>query len=388
MSQNKPHKAANFILLIIVLVWLPFLPNYAKAPQLHERLLVQGIGVDMEQGAFVVTLQSYHALNTGGGADVPTEADVISGVGNSVQDAFSQLSRSTGRQLMYSQNLILLIGEKAAQEGITEFFDFFIRHYETRPSVSVAVVRDGTAYAAMRCKKDDTLITAQEIAQLATSDSLNAASASSTVLQMTSDLTSSTASPFAAALRILEKGEDNELQTDGTALFLGDKLAGYLSADQSTGLLLMRGEAAEGTQVAQVEEIGRVSYSLTGCKSDITVTQEDGQPHFQIDVSVTANLYELDGVPGEQLPKDSFDRFRTTLEHQLDALCNQTLSACVTEYHCDPLNLGRHLRNQQTELYHKALDAWPQILSNSSYQVTVSARVEQIGQETNPHVKT
>ena len=237
--------------------------------QLHERLVVQGIGVDLVDGQYIVTMQVFDALNSGSSGG--EEALVVSAQGKSVMDAFTNVTLQTGKEPLYSQNMAVVIGEETAKQGINQVIDFFIRYYEARPEVDIFVVKD-TALKLLRSKGENgKLIKAEDLSALAESGELNANAIPSTVRQVVSMLQSDTDDPRILALKLTERGEGFLVSADGTALFQDDKLVGYLDLDETQGAMMLQGKTTNGTQAMSLPDIGNVTYSFQGIDSEVEI---------------------------------------------------------------------------------------------------------------------
>lgn len=371
----------SVILLCLLLV---LLPGCSKISQLHERLIVQGIGIDIVDGQYVVTMQVFDAINTGSAGE-EEEALVVSAQGKSVLDAFTNITLQTGKEPLYSQNMVVILGEDTAKQGINKVLDFFIRYYEARPEVDVFVVKEDTALRLLRSKGENgKLIKAQDISTLAEGGELNASALQSTVRQVVAKLQNDTSDPHMLSLKMTERGEGVVVSADGTALFDNDVLAGYLGLEETQGAMLLLGKTVNGTQVIELSDMGNVTYALSGVKTAIKAGERDGRPVFYVDVQINANLFEIDREIREKLPSDAFDVMQTALEQRVKQLCEQALKTAILEKHCDIFDLGSRLWRQQPEAYRKLSGNWKEEMANSLFSVTVKAELKRVGQEVNP----
>jgi spore germination protein KC len=352
--------------------------------QIHERMVVQGIGVDYADGVYSVTLQVFSALNTGAGEEGDTNHTLImTAEGESVMDSFSRLTLQTGKEPLYSQNLVLIFGKEAAKAGMQNMIDFFIRYYEARPEVKLFVA-DGKAEDLLTAEKDGELITAQELEDIADGGRLNARVQNADVLHAVSALYSETSDPSTAVLALKNQAEETRISSVGTAVFQDDKLVDILDLEESRGLLLLRGEAANGTEVLDIPGAGKVTYSLAGGRSRIDVLVENNHPIFQIKVEVEANLYEIDGDLRKKLPHNYFEILEQALEQEFQSICEATVHRTAGELHCDLLDLGKRLRKSCPQEYKLMRSDWRRYLAEAQFEIEVDAKIKRIGQEVNP----
>lgn len=350
--------------------------------QLHERLVVQGIGVDLVDGQYIVTMQVFDALNSGSSGG--EEALVVSAQGKSVMDAFTNVTLQTGKEPLYSQNMAVVIGEETAKQGINQVIDFFIRYYEARPEVDIFVVKD-TALKLLRSKGENgKLIKAEDLSALAESGELNANAIPSTVRQIVSMLQSDTDDPRILALKLTERGEGFLVSADGTALFQDDKLVGYLDLDETQGAMMLQGKTTNGTQAMSLPDIGNVTYSFQGIDSEVEIKIEDQKPHITFKISAQANLFEIDHAVQDKLPSDAFEILKAALEQRIKQLCEQAIDTAIFEHHSDIFRLGSYLWQQHPEYYREVSGQWREAMADSTFHIEVKANIKRIGQEVNP----
>ena len=379
-------KRKTSLLALVVTCVLLFLTGCSPMPtQLHERLIVQGIGIDIKEDKYLITMQVFDTQNGGGGdpGAAQDQITVVSAEGKSVLDAFNSITLQTGKEPLYSQNLILLIGEQAAKAGLSHCIDFFIRYYEARPNVNLFIAK-GKASDIMNSEAKGQLTLPKNIEMLADSGELNASTKKSTVLSVVKDLRKPYSSSSAAVLSLQDTENEAVVVSDGIALFSGDKLTGYLDREETTGLLLATGQVQRGTTVINVPNAGRVTYSFMGSQSEITANIQNNLPQFTIDVSVDANIFELDSESITPLPNEYFTVFADELEAHVKAMIEDTVHTALDGYGCDVFSFGRTLKKNQPDYFKGIEDNWFTIMKQAQYTVNVTAVIKRIGQEVNP----
>ena len=100
------------------------------APELYERILISAIGVDRTDAGYRITARAAKTQEDGA-------ESCLSGEGRTVPEALNQLAFSTGQKPLYSHNTLVIFGMGCAQDGLNGCVDFFIRHYDSRPTVKV-----------------------------------------------------------------------------------------------------------------------------------------------------------------------------------------------------------------------------------------------------------
>lgn len=362
-----------------------FLFSGCNVTQLHERMIVQGIGVDYAQGSYVVTMQVFDAVSAGQGSEGGTdEVQILTAQGDSVLNAFTSITRQDGHEPLYSQNLVLILGEEVAKEGLENVLDFFIRYYEARPDVNIFVAR-GLAADILNSESDGKRILATQIEDLSQANGLYSVPSRSTVMHVAAALESETASPNIAVLKKGKIGDNDVISADGTALFRDGRMVGYLDHDQTHGMMLMIGETGGGTEVVEVEGVGRVTFSLGQNNSEITTTIENGLPVFTITVQTDANIYEIDRSIREKLTGDSFRLMNEALKQRLEQECRDALQTCIMENQSDIFQFGKRILQTNPAYYREHVEGkWDTLMTKAQYHVQVEVSIERVGQELNP----
>lgn len=377
----KKKALLSFLCICILLFLLP-LGGCSDAIELNERVLVKGIGIDVRDGIYEITLHLFDAEASGESA--PDDINVVSSTGRSVFEAIDNLSLKTGKEGLFSQNLILVIGEDTAVEGVYRIIDSFVRYYEARPTVPILIAHGCTARELMNCKSGGELIKPNVLADIATAGERNSRGQSVTMLTFAGDLRSTFAQPYAASARLEADGENCSVVSDGTAVFKEDKLTGFLNPEETRGFLLLTGNTSGGSESVEVPEIGNVTFSILSTKSQVDTSLSEGLPRFSVTVWVEANIYEINHTLEEKLPNQYFSVLEEALQKRFLTLTEQTLYILKNNFQSDILNLGRHLLKSQPGYFKTVEKRWANIFAESEVQVKINVRVKRIGQEVSP----
>lgn len=371
--------------LIFCMAFLLVAPGCSRVNQLNERLIVNGIGVDIEDGAYVVTMHVFDAEKASAGGEKGQDVIVVNGRGRSVLDAFHSIILQSGKEPLYSQNLILVVGEEAAKMGMNNVVDFFIRYYETRPSVALFVARGLTAREIMNCKNEDQLITARDIENLASSGQIATEQSHSTILSLVNRMQDGSSDGYMIALNMSEGSDGNSvLYADGIGVLKGDKLAGYLSFEETIGFLLLTGDAENAILVATVEGVGNVSFSLTEADSKIEAKVENGLPVYDVSIHADLTLYEIDGNLHQKYNEDVIVEMEEAVNQEIYKQCTITAEKLIREYKSDIFRFGRRLLQAQPEYFKTIRDDWTNVYTQSTVHISVETSIQREGQEINP----
>ena len=366
----------RFIILLFLIFNIFFIAGCSNIEQLDDKMIIHGVGIDRVENTFELTIQKFSVT---GSNEKEEGAQVVKTKGNSLMDAFSDLSLQTGKTPMFSQNLVLAIGEETAYNGINDILDFFVRYYESRPTVKIIIVK-GKAESVLSFKKDDKLIMAKDIMAITESERINSKVMSSNIFQFVGALKNSTLDPIASIVSVEMQNDEEILAANGTAVFKDDKLAGFIDTNSTRGALIINNRLNGGTEVIDVESVGKVSYSLEKSKSKVKFKLENGKPIYNIIIKINTNIYEIERDIKTQLPDNAFNLMEEALISRIKTITSQAIYKSIFEYNSDIFGFGQIALKSDKEYFRTVENNWDQAMKEAKYNIDVSVKIDDTGQ--------
>ena len=366
----------RFIILLFLIFNIFFIAGCSNIEQLDDKMIIHGVGIDRVENTFELTIQQFSVT---GSNEKEEGAQVVKTKGNSLMDAFSDLSLQTGKTPMFSQNLVLAIGEETAYNGINDILDFFVRYYESRPTVKIIIVK-GKAESVLSFKKDDKLIMAKDIMAITESERINSKVMSSNIFQFVGALKNSTLDPIASIVSVEMQNDEEILAANGTAVFKDDKLAGFIDTNSTRGALIINNRLNGGTEVIDVESVGKVSYSLEKSKSKVKFKLENGKPVYNIIIKINTNIYEIERDIKTQLPDNAFNLMEEALISRIKTITSQAIYKSIFEYNSDIFGFGQIALKSDKEYFRTVENNWDQAMKEAKYNIDVSVKIDDTGQ--------
>lgn len=356
--------------MIISIIFLLFLNSCAYSTPLHQRLIIEAIGIDKENEEYVVTVQYLKVESEEEGESV----GVSTCRGKSVFDALVSLTKKTEMVPMYSHNSFLLIGEDAAREGVSACLDFFVKHYESRPSSYIFIVRGHKANDILTLKSDDEYIPSKKVAEFCSDSNSTGNIIAADVVKFISDLENKAADPCTAAISIDENGEEKAIVIDGTAVFKNDKLIDFIDEDETMSILLLKGKNVKGTMSFDDEE-GSKTYEIINSNNKIEVEERNGKIIFKIAIDVKANLYDIgkNNIKSYSQINQKPD-LSLTLNENLRKLCNDTLRKVLYKYRIDAFDFGKYILKNKPKLAYR-IENKEKFISSIEIEVDVKTKI-------------
>lgn len=284
-------KALSALLLSLILA----LTASGCAPELYERLLISAIGVDRTATGCRVTVLASKTTEDGG-------QSTFSGEGSTVPEALNKIALESGRAPLYSHNAAILFGMKCAENGIADQLDFFIRHYDSRPTAKVFLAEDTAESVLTR-----TDLTAERFMQLSNGAKYSGAAADVNLLQLVNGLYGVNGTAVLPVLRA-----DDLPAPIGTAILQSDRLCAVLTPEETQGLSALQGTLSGGEFTVEDETFGTVSLKVRGAKSDIRFTGTAEAPSFAAEIQITAEVSAVTNT-AVRVGNEAFPRFENAL---------------------------------------------------------------------------
>lgn len=355
------------VILIIFVIGL-FLSGCSVAPQLHQKLIVQAIGLDLEDNICKVTLQALDFQNPAGENSPTTK--LVELEGDTLSQALEQVTNKTGLIPMYSQNLIIVLGSTVAYSGVNNFTDFFIRHYEARPNVKICV-SESKAHDVLNCGSDNGIMSAKDIQNLIPND-LN-----SDILHFISNLESEISDPYCAYLSLDLINGKKEVNMTGTAIFKGDKLVKIIQKDDYKALSLVLRMGNIGTYNVESENTGTSTVNITKNCRQIYVNSLQNK-EFTLDIKLNSTLLQVDKSKIGKLTND----YEKEIENALAASLAQSIKNVIKELinlDSDIFGFGKILLKSNPEYFKNLGHSSQKEIRSFSYNVNVMPNISVTG---------
>lgn len=330
--------------------------------ELHQRILIQGIGVDRTSTGYEVTVRA-------AGSQGDQEDELYTCQGASVLEALSSLSLSTGREPFYSHNYLVIFGRSCGEEGLDRSMDFFIRYYNTRPAVQMYLASD-TAKEILSVKTDNQFTPIEELQNLGQSGEYNGKAVAVDFL----DFVNSAQRPGSSPVLPVISAEENGAQIVGTAYFQRYKLAGFLSLEQTRGYLAAKGKLKNGELVVSGENFGTVTLTISKGSGKREVTFCGETPVFRTVVQVTADVSAISGEQGE-LDEYFYKEVEEQASLQIHKEIESALEQGLLEDRCDIFGFGNLLSQRDSQAWKTLGDSWETTMAQCQYEIQVDTTV-------------
>lgn len=321
------------LFLVFELALVCFLTGCNHVSGLDEQLIVYGLGVDKNDGEYEVTVQALHAQNTEDSNSNSSKKNVttVSATGETLLAAVKQIENQSGKKILYSHAMILILSEDLAKSGVGETLRFFSANHKLRPTVEVLI----SSAPAQEILSSENKFNAEDI--LATTrvgkekdDGIN-----SKIRYVLGDLNS----PSKTAKAWYLAYKDEEISCQRIVLLKEEKLKIVLDEEASKGALLLLGNAKNISDSIEVD--GQTAFfEINKVKSHIKMGKQGDEAIFRVNLSVDLKLYNAEEISDNE-------KIKNAITDRILALANNAVEVCLKENDCDVFKFCRYLDNSE-----------------------------------------
>jgi len=408
---SRAKKAACLFLLILVV--LPVSGCWNKR-EVNEMSYITAFGVDRivadGKPQFNVSMLIVRTAGTvmgSGIGEMPqsrnSAGDVISASGETIFDAVRNLNLRSARQLFLSHSLILVIGEEMAEEGIGELIEFTARHKSFRLRSWVAVCR-GKAVDALQVRPEFEILASLEIARTIKRNKPRVSKvAASDLFQVMYDLLTPGKEAVVTHLNIFSppekssstggegnssgnSGEAKTFAISGSAVFLGDRLVGWLDEEESQGLLFINNRASGGAIPFAVDAPEKnSSFLYRAAKGRVKIVFEDGEPVFEIRIKAKGELLEEKNALIDITQQQDVKKAEMLINEEVERRCLKALEKCQ-QLRSDVFGFGDKIHRYYPGYWKQIRNQWTEFFPFAKVTVKADFTIEHPGMFSRPFV--
>ncbi|MCO7124495.1 Ger(x)C family spore germination protein [Sporolactobacillus shoreicorticis] len=383
-------------LVLIVFLFLISLTGCWDKGELNESAIVVAMGIDRNEnnGDIDMTLQFIRpgALNQQQGSN-ESPYDVINASGESFLETVKKANEKLDRKLSFAHLKTIIIGEKMAKTGVTEFTDYLLRTFEMRQSTLIAVTPNNVSQV-LAAKHGIENVQATYMEGIVKTQKSMFNSSTTDVLHFINKMETKGLNPVTGVFTLLnqqdisfndEPQRKTGLLYSGTAVFRADKLVGYLNSRETRGLnYIINGKSGGYVLVPSPnDKSSKVSIELSKIKNKITPIRMNGSLTFCIHVEAEGNIAEItdrSAVSKQDVLKKINQKFTDSITKDIRSTVNRSQKKLKT----DILGFGRAYEKSYPSEWDKVKDQWASSFPTVPFKVKVKTEIKKTGLQINP----
>lgn len=367
-----------FVFLMGVLLTLPLCGcwNYRGLDQMD---IVVGIAVDFDKVAKKYKLSYEVADLMGADKSGSIDAVIVESEGNTLFDAARNAKRTEADRLFFGSAYIVVISQEIAQEnGIAHVLEWFLRDGECRETMYVAISQEDTAKEILQSSKDIKGIISVKLQDIIAEDNKVTASSTKKMLYEVFDtLQSPRRSVMLSALNKFQNEDREVWEINGIAVCKEDKLAGFLSPEESKYALFVEDQLKGGILTLSMAgmQTDDISLEISRNKTKKSFTYEQGKVKIRIETDTRVFIGENQGqldVMDEELIKGIEEAAAGMIEKNIADL----MARIQGEFNIDLFGFGEMIYKRDLPLWRQLEPSWEVLFP--TLEVTVSSKVRVI----------
>jgi len=356
--------------------------------EVNDLALILGSAVDKNKNNTIeISAQVFIPKKSGGGEQGGMSSDggngntlVRSATGVTVADALSKLKMKLPREAFWGHSKILVIGEKMAEEGISDLVDFMMRSPEARVRKKVFISK-GSAKHTLELISPLERSTVEVLREMTEIHSVMDTPIKR-LAQMMAGNANAAAVPWIEILPPEPDVKKNQTvpYIKGTAIFKKDKMVGHIDDKVTQGVLWLRNEMRTTTiSVAPSEAEGLVTLNVIKNKSELVPKINDNQWSITVKINPVASLIENTTNLSYKNPNFS-NELEKDLNEAIENRVKKALAQVQKEMNADIFGFSEAFYRKYPKKWEQTKDQWNEIFPKVKVYVQVASKLVSTGQ--------
>ncbi len=344
--------------------------------ELRDRLIVQAVGVDLQNNKYALTLKVLETSGSGG--EQKFEQVIMKGTGETVAEAFADIDIQQGMKIFLGNNKLIILGREVAEKGLQYAVDYFNNNRESRPTV-VVVISDTTAADILTAKSNKRLIPAEAIEAKLDDERHSWPMAESELISLMEGMMLEGKDPHIPVLKVEEAGEgDQQISVYGSGVFRGDRMVDTLNLQETQVALWGTGRHQWAVVVVEDSKLGKLSLSVDSVKTRIQSQIVGGVPTFSLQTHISTALLETMNETSVVLAEEDVQRIEVLLAQQATQDLSAVFGKTIKQDSSDILGLGELLHKYEPDYWKANSTRWTDILPDIAVKIAVECDIKKV----------
>ncbi len=399
----KIFRTTAVLMLAVFTLSLCGCVNYVD---LADRAIVQAIGIDYlpDKKVYRISMQYFNQSSEGGQNQIDkTQDNVLKSVGegDNVFSAAKNASLLTGKDLLLSENRLIVIGKELRKYDLEQTMEFFIGNFHSHPQAYVAAA-ENTAEELLDIRFKEGSTSSQRLADLIRNAASEGRCVYSYPYRVMTMLCTGTRSAFLPLLKTAElktdvtipkegrdsgkgggeeQSEDGEttIILDGGVIFKDGVELSQVNADTSTAVFFLTGRVSEYSFTVPLEKYAKPSITLDDITRSVTASESDGKVTFDISLKASGKIGSRGSI--REGDSDAVNVVTKAAENELRRIIKNSVIP-VAGKGCDVFGFENTLRRCCNEFYNENKDRIGEIIADGKYNVNVDIDIFSLGLNT------
>lgn len=363
--------------------------------EIDELAIAISMGIDKAEDGYLLTIQ---ILNPKAIASrkAQNEAPIIlyTETGKDLFEIKRRITEQSPRRIYNSHLRTVVFGEDMAKEGIQQTLDFFVRGHEYRTDFFFLVAKGTTANHILNELTPLEAVPGIEVYDsLKTSEKSWAPTKTVKLYELVNDLISDGKNPVLTGIKlsdpknpmhsieILKQSDPTKLMVSSLGVFRNDKLAGWLTEEESKGYNYIMGNVNNTAEEVKYDDQGQVTLEAIKTKVKRKATLLNKKPAINVEIMVKANVVAQTGEL-DLTSEEIIEKLCRKAERDMEALCKAVLERTKNNFKTDVFGFGEEIHKKYPKLWKEIKNNWNDEFAMLPVSIKVHVQINNLGEST------
>lgn len=393
----------KIMVLIFYMIAIISLTGCFDANELDELGISLILGFDVVEDKLLITAEvvdpqySSSSSDTGEGSTVK----YVQGIGNTVFEAFRDITLKFDRRIYAAHNKVLIFGEELARSGLITHIDQLFRDREQRESAFMLIAKGARAYEVMGVNSGLETVPANYILDLIKNINNNPKSIDTNIISYMQHYYHEGHHPIVGVIEkkrknVIDKtsedkgSEEYELSIIGSAIFRKDKLIGYLNGNDTKAVNYLLNNIENGIITFPIFNSSEEKVQSEGLPTNVSsVNVIKGKTKNDIEINgdkvILKTKINIRAALGELIAKTDVSNEEDI--RRLEDACSKTVEVNIEsavkkvqqEYGTDIFGFGIAFHHKYPKQWEKIKENWDEIFKDAEFQIEVKTSIIRTG---------
>jgi len=385
MKEGELMRSYKRWLLIFIITIFPVISsgcwNYREVDTLG---IATGMAVDRDPISkdYIVSVEIIDISSDTKKSTISSE--IYTSKSKTMFDAIRNMIEITGKRIFWSHAKVLIVSEDIAKEGIIPVLDWSLRDSEIRNDLDLLIAKGSSAEQILKDKNYSGNSMSFHIDNILKNQKSISKYVDTKLFRNKIEIAKNN---LAATVEIISKKEINDeksLVVDGSAIFKGDKLIGYLDGNETMQMLMLRNKLKAG--VIPLKNVCNsntdVTLEIFNNNTKLKNVYSGGKLTLKIDVYTTVAIAELSGDE-DLIKEDKRKLLQQDAEMRIKENLNNLISKMQREYDADVFGFQQFIENNNPKIYKELKKNNDNIFKNLQTDINVHINIKGSALRTN-----
>ncbi len=364
--------------------------------ELVELMVIQGIGIDKTENGYRASIQTINntqnSFINGQGSSDNVSKQYFSD-GENVAEALDNAVKKSGKMPMYAHNRVIVIGEDTAMKDLAGTLDFFIRDYNTKPTVLLAVARGSTAEEIINAQVGSDTLISQRLENILDESENYGETDKIRMYEVVNYIKDPFASLLLPAISLEKKStpqtqgamvtKTQSVYVNGMAVFdKNNDFKGYLDEQETFGTVILNDRLKKGLFSVALDNGNTAVLEIEGLYERTKVRYENSRLIIDVKLTLHCDLAEYDSDNFAQVNKDVILEIVELSRKKIIQITQTAIDAAQKKYQADIFRYGRRLWIWDNKAFKSIGEKeYPQKFSEAEINVSAKVAIRRSGEE-------